>query len=241
MSRVKKDWFRRASGLFVPHPLLWSPGYPCCCGEPCECDVCGNFSDDFSTEKDKWTTSGGWEIVDEKLHSIPPRGAGGQSTCRHSFAWPAYSGFQIKAEADVAYLEPTESPNSYVWKVVLLNWNASFANAYMWIRWLYNTSTEVLYSTIGYVTPSGSVTLYTDIEESVGDSHRLGCEVVEGDGEKYDIKLYLDGELEATVSDITINTSLIYECPWAGVSGMSDALTPDWRTTVDNYAFVSSY
>jgi len=28
------DFTRRASGLFVPKPLRFAPGYPCCCGTP---------------------------------------------------------------------------------------------------------------------------------------------------------------------------------------------------------------
>jgi hypothetical protein len=27
----RTDWIKRASGLFVPPMLRWSPGYPCCC------------------------------------------------------------------------------------------------------------------------------------------------------------------------------------------------------------------
>ena len=41
----RTDWIKRASGLFVPPTLRWSPGYPCCCGgsvypgcEPCLAD-----------------------------------------------------------------------------------------------------------------------------------------------------------------------------------------------------------
>ena len=34
----RTDWIKRASGLFVPPMLRWSPGYPCGCvsGDPCE-------------------------------------------------------------------------------------------------------------------------------------------------------------------------------------------------------------
>jgi len=28
----RTDWIKRASGLFVPQPLRFAPGYPCCCG-----------------------------------------------------------------------------------------------------------------------------------------------------------------------------------------------------------------
>lgn len=33
----RTDWIKRASGLFVPPTLRWSPGYPCCCGGGTDC------------------------------------------------------------------------------------------------------------------------------------------------------------------------------------------------------------
>lgn len=39
----RTDWIKRASGLFVPPMLRWSPGYPCCCGggNVVICEACG--------------------------------------------------------------------------------------------------------------------------------------------------------------------------------------------------------
>ena len=37
----RTDWIKRASGLFVPPTLRWSPGYPCCCGGGATLYTCG--------------------------------------------------------------------------------------------------------------------------------------------------------------------------------------------------------
>lgn len=46
---MRTDWIKRASGLFVPQPLRWSPGYPCCCGGV-SCVGCTTLPDEILYE-----------------------------------------------------------------------------------------------------------------------------------------------------------------------------------------------
>ena len=116
----RTDWIKRASGLFVPPTLRWSPGYPCCCGpswtagDPCStcsgdapaqwlvtiegmagssCEACDDLNGEYiATQSESYPCVWIWD-----------RGDYGEAGCTYGFRflivgrtnWPGNSGLNI--------------------------------------------------------------------------------------------------------------------------------------------------